>query len=102
MGLDLATCLIEIEVLKWCIVRTRPGYEYVVNGCGQVVEEFLEELEIGCVESGGALCINLGRSATDAFWIAGGEDHVGAFSTRGTSRLESDSGATTDHDNALT
>src|SRR5262252_6520106 len=101
MRLNVEARLFEIECRQCCVVRTGASYEYVVHRRRQVIEESVEQLEVGRIEGGSALRLDLGRSALETLAISAREEHIGSLSARLSRSLESDPGATSNHDDGL-
>jgi hypothetical protein len=72
-----------------------------VVDCREVTEEPIESNRIGGVEGCGTQRINLTGSVLEAIGIPARKDHLGPFCMCTTCRLESDAGATADHNNGL-
>src|SRR5215470_15735807 len=67
----------------------------------QVVEELLEKLEVGGIESRDARGIDFVCSSLQSLAIPASEDHAGSFRACFSRRFESDPQAAADHDNRL-
>src|SRR5579862_110823 len=73
----------------------------MVNRRGQVVEESLEEFEVGDIERCGTQRIDLGCCPLKAVRIATGEDYPRSFAACSSGGFESDAGAAADQNHGL-
>src|SRR5262245_48013191 len=80
-------------------VSTNPAH--VVDRAWKIPEERLQGGRIACVESRGALRIELARCLLEAFGIAPGEDHAGALGAGSPRGFQPDAGCAADDDHGL-
>src|SRR5215467_5686191 len=90
----------EVHIGEASVVRPAGCHHYVVD-CREVTEEPAESNRIRSVEGRGTQGINLIASVLEALGIPARENHPRPFPTRTTCRFESNTSATTDHDNRL-
>ena len=98
--LDVAACLVEVELGQRRVVGARARHQDVVDLPPQLAEEPVEAVEVRGVERGDAAA-DLEAGAVKAIGIARGDDHVGSGRSRQPGRLEPDPGASADHDDGL-
>ena len=100
VGLQVATCGVEVKLRQRSVVGTGARDQNVVDRPGQLVEELPEALEIGGVKGGDA-GPELEADALQPIWIARGEDHIGSLGAGAPGRLEPHAGATADDNDGL-
>jgi hypothetical protein len=97
---DKITNLREVHISQASVVRPTGRHHHVVD-CREVTEEPFESNRIRGVEGRRTQGIYLTGSVLETVGIPACEDHLGPFCTCTTCRFESDSSATTDHNNDL-
>src|SRR6516165_4737024 len=98
MGLEVATCPVEVEVRKWCVVRARSGDQHVIDGRGQFAEKLSKAFEIEGVEGGRARRADFIRSTLEALGVSGSKDYLGSLGACSPGGFESDACAAADDD----
>ena len=100
MGLDVAACLLDVELRQRRVVGTGACHQHVIDLRGQVVEELPEPLEVGSIEGHDAGA-KFEADAVQAIGVSRCENHLGSLAASKPGRFESDARTAADHDDGL-